>query len=114
MGSIGKKGEEVAATFLQNKGFAIVDRNYKCRFGEVDIIAEDDTFIVFAEVKTRKAPFTDSGLYAVDARKQARLRKTAQVYLSEGALEKQPRFDVIIVAHERGFCTVVQHIENAF
>jgi putative endonuclease len=94
----GDFGERIAAEFLRSKGFEIIGTNYHSRFGEIDIIAANSEFVVFAEVKTRKnAGYGTAGEY-VDFRKQEKLRVTAEQWLQERQdVELQPRFDVIEV-----------------
>jgi putative endonuclease len=73
IGKIGKSGEDRVAAFLRSKGYKIVKRNYQCRVGEIDIIAERREYIVFVEVKTRKAGSLVSGEEAVNFKKQERI-----------------------------------------
>lgn len=112
----GKFGEEYAAQLLLRKGYQIVECNFHSRFGEIDIIAKNDRFIVFAEVKTRDENFTVSPLEAVTARKQNKIYKTALLYLQSHPSQLQPRFDVIGITTKGRQFTVksVEHIENAF
>lgn len=97
IGFIGKSGEDRVAAFLRSKGYKVVKRNYSCRFGEIDIIAEKGEYIVFVEVKTRKTNSLVSGSDAVDIRKQQRIMLTAQDYIIKTECELQPRFDVAVV-----------------
>lgn len=114
----GRLGEEAAADFLRSKGYTIAEKNYRCRYGEIDIIAQSDNYIVFAEVKTRPKNSMLLPREAVDAKKQAKIIMAAEMYLSchdIGTL--QPRFDVIEVTTLPGkeFKIVkINHIENAF
>lgn len=94
IGKTGKSGEDRVAAFLRSREYKVVKRNYSCRFGEIDIIAEKDEYIVFVEVKARKAGGLVSGVAAVDARKQQRIMLTAQDYIVKTECELQPRFDV--------------------
>ena len=114
IGKTGAAGEACAAQYLQRRGFCILRQNYQTRFGEVDIIAADNSFLVFAEVKTRKANATISGTESVTPAKQRRILAAAQQYLLENESGLQPRFDVIEVVHENGVFSVQQHIEEAF
>lgn len=97
IGKMGKSGEDRVAAFLRSKGYKIVNRNYQCRFGEIDIIAERREYIVFVEVKTRKAGSLVSGEEAVNFKKQERIILTAEDYISKTLCELQPRFDVAVV-----------------
>lgn len=112
--TIGEAGECAAADFLKARGMKIVARNYHSRFGEIDIIAADNEYIVFVEVKTRRVNPIVSGVEAVDKRKQRKLRLTAELYLQQNETFLQPRFDVIEVVHIQGMFEIKQHIQNAF
>ena len=113
---LGAWGEERAAKYLRGKGYTIVERNFRCRSGEIDIIARRGDIIAFVEVKLRRdADFAEAREF-VTAAKQRRIIKTAQLWLYTHETEKQPRFDVIEVYApdgEHGRVTV-NHIENAF
>ncbi|MBW7574025.1 YraN family protein [Caproiciproducens faecalis] len=114
--SSGKLGEDRAAQLLEQKGYRIVARNFHSRFGEIDLIAENKEYLVFAEVKTRDEHYCVSPLEAVTAGKQKKIIKTALLYLQSHKTALQPRFDVIgIVTREEPFTLLsVEHIENAF
>ena len=94
IGKTGAEGEKRVANFLRKNGFSIIKRNYVCRYGEVDIIAEDGQYILFVEVKTRKNGSMVSGVEAVDAYKQKRITLTANDYIVKTGCQKQPRFDI--------------------
>ena len=113
---LGRFGEEQAAKYLKNKKYKIIGMNYSCRFGEIDVIAEDRKFLVFVEVKLRKnAAFAQAREFVTSA-KQQRVITAAQLWLSQNPTEKQPRFDVIEVYAPDGENGKIQinHIENAF
>lgn len=110
----GKAGEDYAAKKLEELGYAIVARNYHSRYGEIDIIAENGAYLVFVEVKARKAGSLSSPLEAVTPQKQRRLILTAQAYLAACPSEKQPRFDVAAVTLEGNQVTGWEYVENAF
>ncbi len=95
--SKGAAGEVLAARFLREKGYTILASNYRCRLGEIDIIATHKGYIVFTEVKTRRSNALYTPREAVTATKQRKLLQTAAVYLSHNAPDLQPRFDVIEV-----------------
>ena len=110
-------GEYTAQSYLQSKGFKIVNRNYISRYGEIDIIASKDDCLVFVEVKFRKRKSLVSGMESVDIRKQNKITKTALVYLSEINENLNARFDVIEITAKEGEKYDVDsiiHIENAF
>jgi len=111
---LGEWGEAQAAALLRRKGFRIVAQNFRTRYGELDIVAEKDGFLVFAEVKTRKNDRFAAAREAVDARKQERLRVTAELWLQGHPTGLQPRFDVIEVYGGPGTEPRLVHIENAF
>lgn len=109
-------GENAAARYLVNGGYRILVRNYRSRFGEIDIISQKDGFIVFTEVKTR----TENSLLlpreAVDRKKRERIVKTAMCYLAKTSSRLQPRFDVMEITIAKGSTRIlhIQTIENAF
>ena len=114
---LGRWGEDRAAEFLRSKGFTLRAANWKCRFGELDLVADDGTYLCFVEVKLRKTGAFGSPGEFVDRRKQEKLRTAALLYLSEHPTDLQPRFDVIEIYAPRGQNTQnpeVQHWENAF
>lgn len=113
----GAWGEATAAEYLRRKRYRILANGYHSRFGEIDLIAENNRFLVFVEVKVRKnASFAMAREY-VDRRKQDRIRMTASIYLSEYPTDKQPRFDVIEIYAPEGPETArpeIMHMEDAF
>lgn len=113
----GRWGEQVAAEYLKKKGYRLVGLNYSCRLGEIDVIAKDRRYIVFAEVKLRKnADFAQAREF-VTRSKQLKLIKTASLWLAENPTKLQPRFDVIEIygaPDVRAADIVINHIENAF
>ena len=115
--STGAWGERLAAAMLRKKGYKIVATNWSCRFGEIDVIAENREFLVFAEVKLRKDASHGAAREFVTGAKQERLRSTAQQYLCEHPTEKQPRFDVVEIYALDGMQTrkpTMTHLEDAF
>ncbi len=113
LGLFGLEGEERAARYLKKQGYDITCKNFQTRFGEIDIIAEDKEYIIFVEVKARGEKSIAEPREFVDLRKQRKIIKTAEIYLSENSTEKQPRFDVVEVKREKGK-TYINHIANAF
>lgn len=114
---IGLEGEDLAALFLERKGYQIVRRRYRCRMGEIDLIAQKDGVVVFVEVKYRQGPDMSRALEAVNAAKQHKIRRTAAFFLSEMGREGRDdmacRYDVVGIIHYRN-TTLFSHIENAF
>ena len=111
--SLGEKGESLAADFLLKKGYRIRNRNWKSGRKEIDIIAENDDFIVIVEVKTRNRNFQVHPRDAVTREKQRSLIYAADWYLKHNNLEKECRFDIITIIENEGTFEV-DHIENAF
>jgi putative endonuclease len=94
----GKAGEDLAAGYLVENRYRIIERNFKCALGEIDIIARDGPAIVFIEVKSRKSARYGRPEEAVDRRKQAKLSRIALAYLkSRSGLDTRARFDVVSV-----------------
>lgn len=116
--SKGAAGEMLAARFLRNKGYTILAANYRCRLGEIDIIAADRQYIAFVEVKTRRAGALYSPREAVTVTKQKKLIQTAALFLKGHPTEKrQPRFDVVEVvttAEDAMRAAEINHILNAY
>ena len=111
---LGAEGERAAETFLRRQRYAIVERNYRCRAGEVDLIALDGNAVVFIEVKTRTQPGFGSPLEAVNLRKQRQIVRAAQRYLLENRLhDRDARFDVVGVWWEDGQVRC-ELVKNAF
>ena len=114
--NLGDFGEEQAARYLRRRGYRIVERNFRCRQGEIDIIAEKGGFLVFVEVKERKdARFAEAREF-VTAAKQRRILAAAQLWLTQHETDRQPRFDVVEVYAPQGEKGPVriEHIEDAF
>ena len=113
----GQRGEEVAVNFLIAHGYRILERNFRCKGGEVDIIARDpgDKSLVFIEVKARRGLSYGVPQLAVTPFKQRQISKAALTWLSKNRLHDQnARFDVIaILLHTDGLHTI-DHINNAF
>ena len=94
----GLLGEELAAVYLKHAGYQIVEKNYRCPLGEVDIVARDGESLVFVEVKSRRSDKFGVPQLAVGAKKQEKLSKIALYYLKEKRLHgRQARFDVVAV-----------------
>ncbi len=114
---LGPWGEALAAGYLRERGYTVVDTNYRTRLGEVDIVAKTSGYIVFAEVKLRASDRFGEAREFVDFRKQRRLRSAALFWLREHPTGLQPRFDVIEVYAPYGLETKrprINHIKNAF
>lgn len=109
--SLGSSKEELACTFLTEKGYTVVCRNYYTKAGELDIVARDRQTYVFIEVKYRSSTGYGNPLEAVTFAKQRRIRRAAQFYLLQNHISPNVycRFDVIGILGEE-----ITHIENAF
>ena len=113
--SLGNVGESIAATFLRGAGFSIVERNFRCVCGELDIIARDGRTIVFIEVKCRNNLSYGPPQLAVTPFKQRQISKAALVWLSKRRLyDAEARFDVIAIVLHEGDLPEIEHIRNAF
>lgn len=114
---LGRWGETLVAEDLRKKGATILAAGWYCRFGEIDLIAADKTYLRFVEVKLRRDDRFAQAREFVDVRKQEKLRLAAQLYLAENPTGLQPRFDVAEVYAPEGTATrspKIIYIENAF
>lgn len=106
----GRWGEDRAATHYRRAGYELVDRNWRCRFGEVDLILRRGDTVVFCEVKTRRSAAFGAPAEAVDARKQVRIRRLAAAWLAAHDVRRvDVRFDVVAITGVR-----VEVVEGAF
>ena len=115
--TLGSFGEEQAARYLRRRGYRIVERNFRCRQGEIDIIARKGEVVAFVEVKQRKNADFGEAREFVTYSKQRRVIAAAELWLLKTGCELQPRFDVIEVYAPEGTKTLlpeINHIENAF
>lgn len=95
----GQYGEDLAANYLQAQGYRIISRNWRCKVGEIDIVAHDSTEWVFVEVRTRHAQNTDSAAESITPSKEAHIINAAEAYVEAHALEETPwRIDLVMVA----------------
>jgi|SRR3972149_7207737 len=111
---IGKRGETLAISFLKKNGYRIIESNFRCRYGEIDIIAQDGKTVAFIEVKTKTSNRFGSPTQAVDSRKQRQVSKTALAYISQKRLTNySARFDVVGI-NIKGSNSEIELIKNAF
>ena len=111
--NLGQKGEDLAAEHLKKAGYKILYRNWKWGKHEIDIIAENKDFIIFAEVKTRTDDYQMHPVTAVTSEKQKSIIWAAEGYLKKFNIDKESRFDVItIIKKDEDF--EIDHIEDAF
>lgn len=110
---IGRLGEEIAAQYLQERGYQIVQRNLQIVHTEVDIVARHDDTVILVEVKTRSSEDYGSGVEYISQRKQNQLIKAGKAYMKKG---EWIRFDVISILMDpsRNITLKIQHIRNAF
>lgn len=112
---LGQAGEDLAADVLAARGFRILERGYRTRMGEIDLIAAKDGLLVFIEVKTRSSLACGRPSEAVDARKQARILRAASFYLERrGAAGSPCRFDVVEILKSADGTYRLHHIPAAF
>lgn len=112
--SVGKRGEELASAYLEKAGYKIIERNYRCVFGEIDIVAEDGAGIVFVEVKSRRSSAYGPPQLAVGHRKQRKISMVALHYIEARSMQgRDARFDVVAVRFQ-GSETSIELIKNAF
>lgn len=110
----GKAGESHIAKYLEKRGFHVLKRNFRCRFGEIDIIAGNGKYILFVEVKTREKGSLVSPFEAIAPEKQRKLILTAGLYLTEHPTDAWPRFDAAAVWTEKGKIVGEEYLANAF
>ena len=111
---LGNEGERATAAYLEERGYHILERNFCCRGGEVDLIALDGSTLVFVEVKLRRSLARGAPIEAVTSVKETRVRRAAQVYLAFcGQLFTRIRFDVVAVM-KSGKRTDITHLKAAF
>jgi putative endonuclease len=112
--SLGRRGEDLAAEYLAGKGIHVIERNFRIRGGEIDIIARDGATLVFIEVKTSRSSSFGEPETWVDSRKQKQIGKVAVAYMQKMEIEDiDCRFDVIAVSFADGK-PKIHHIANAF
>ena len=113
----GAWGEALAAEYLRKKKYKILATGYRSRYGEIDLIVCDKSFLVFVEVKLRKTDTFAQAKEFVDFRKQNRIKTTATIYLAQNPSQLQPRFGVIEIYAPNGIETkkpIINHLEDAF
>ena len=109
----GRRGEDLAVELLVSKGYAIVDRNWKCGRKEIDIVAERNGRLAIVEVKTRTDPSMGDPIDAVDRRKRLAMVRAAMAYVEAYDLPHELQFDIIGISGE-GPDMKIEHLEDAF
>ena len=113
--ALGRHGEDVAVEYLQRLGLIVLSRNWRCRDGELDVVATDRDLLVVCEVKTRSGTGYGEPAEAVTRHKAARIRRVTQAWLTEHRVRWcEIRFDVVAVLAPPGGPVTVQHYESAF
>lgn len=111
----GRRGEDLAVEFLTKQGYTILRRNYRKRYGEIDIIATENNTLVFIEVKTRKSLQFGDGFEAVSYQKQLQLARVAQEYIQRYNMSDTcARFDVVSVRMGNNKQPQLELLQNAF
>ena len=112
---LGRRGEDLAARYLEQQGLVVLSRNWRCRFGELDVVATDADRLVVVEVKTRSGTRFGEPAEAVTRRKQARIRRVANAWLAAHHVRWcEVRFDVLSIVAEPGRPVSLQHYRAAF
>ena len=112
---LGDAGETLVADYLEKQGYQILCRNFRSRFGEIDIVAENGTILAFVEVKARQTGALVKSCESVGSVKRRKILRTACVYLMKFPTEFQPRFDVACVdILPSGKLVLADYLENAF
>lgn len=114
MNSLGKLGERYAANYLIKHKYKLVESNFQSRFGEIDIIVKNKSYLVFVEVKQRDVNSIATPAEFVDKTKQNKIIATAKLYLENNPTDLQPRFDVIEIYSSNNKIKSLKHLENAF
>jgi putative endonuclease len=113
--AVGDYGERLAARYLEAAGLVVLERNWRCPGGEVDLILRDGDDVVFCEVKTRRSERFGAAAEAVSPAKVRRLRRLAARWLAESSVRaREVRFDVVAVLPQQRGAAVVEHIRAAF
>jgi putative endonuclease len=113
--TLGARGEEIAASYLRGQKFTIIERNFRCKSGEVDIVARDGKTFVFVEVKARSSLSFGSPQASVTPFKQRQISKAALTWLAKKRLQDvSARFDVIAIILKDHEVPQIEHLRNAF
>jgi putative endonuclease len=111
--ALAERGENVAARFLRNAGYKILERNFRCQSGEIDIVARQGSMLIFVEVKSR-AYDDPTPEQQVGSDKQHRITRAAKTYLSRFGVPPAARFDVVAVVWPSGQDPLIRHTQGAF
>jgi putative endonuclease len=112
---LGRRGEDIAVRYLEHHGLVVLSRNWRCRVGEIDVVATDAQRLVVCEVKTRSSERFGGPAEAVDLKKAARIKRVTQAWLATHRVRWcELRFDVLAVVAEPGSPIRVTHYRSAF
>jgi putative endonuclease len=112
---LGRRGEDLAARYLEDAGYRLIERNWRCRQGEIDIIARTADTLIFVEVKTRSSVAFGHPFEAITATKLARLRRLAGAWCAERSVGvARIRLDAIAVIVQRGAQPEIEHLRGVF
>lgn len=112
---LGRKGEDLAVQYLQGRGFDVIDRNWRCDQGEIDVIARQDDAVVFVEVKTRSSTAYGHPFEAITLSKMARMRRLAAAWCAQA--QPRPaniRIDAIAIIAPRNAQAQIEHLQGVF
>jgi putative endonuclease len=113
--SLGKRSEDIAASFLRNRHFSILQRNFSCCLGELDIIAKDNGIIVFIEVRSSRGSFLHNPIDSITISKIRRIKLLSQIWLNRNnAHDSCIRFDIIGISHKQKNKAIIEYIKDAF
>lgn len=113
--ALGSRGERAAAAHLRKRGYRVINRNYRCPVGEIDLISWDGETIVFVEVKTRSSTEAEDPIDAIRPGKWARVERAARCFLAQRATRDHPcRFDVVTVVWPERGPPRIEHFEDAY
>ncbi len=111
---IGRRGEEIALAFLRKKGFVILEKNWRYRHLEIDIVAQDGDMLVFVEVKMRATAHFGNPEDAVSKQKMARIINAAEAYIFEKDVQGEARFDVVAIISSSSGSSEIEYFKDAF
>lgn len=112
---LGKRGEELAAAYLESKGYLVLDRNYRFEKAEIDIVAFDHTQIIFVEVKSRSGTYFGRPEEYVTEAKEKNIKRAAEAWIYERKMDTAlVRFDIIAIVQNKNEAPEITHFEDAF
>lgn len=110
---LGRKGEAIATNFLAKKKHRIIERNWRWKKAEIDLITQHQDVLVFVEVKTRSSPLYGQPQEFISARKIELMKDAAEAYITNENIDLEIRFDIVSIIHKNKTIKI-EHIENAF